>query len=68
MEQIIEAAKKESKTIHALVRLLYNGALRIQDAVGLTFGDITRLKPNKDGFRILKLVAKKSSSRLIPIG
>ena len=32
--------------MHALVRLLYDGALRIQDAVGLTFGDITLVQPD----------------------
>lgn len=46
LNNIFRVAKKESLQMHALVRLLYDGALRIQDAVGLTFGDITLVQPD----------------------
>ena len=48
--------------MHALVLLLYDGALRIQDAVGLTFEDILSIKPNQYGDREIILVAKKTTS------
>ena len=51
--------------MHALVRLLYDGALRIQDAVGLTFGDITLVQPDQDGLRYIRIDAKKTISRKI---
>ena len=49
--------------IHALILLLLQGAMRIQDAVGLTFHDITSLKVNNDGRAKLTLRAKKTNAR-----
>ena len=49
--------------MYALVRLLYDGAMRIQNAIGLTFGDILSLKPNQYGERKLSLPAKKTTGR-----
>ena len=49
--------------IHALITLLMQGAMRIQDAVGLTFRDITSLKADKDGRKKLTLCAKKTTAR-----
>ena len=39
--------------------------MRLQDAVGLTFRDITSIKPNKDGRKKLMLQAKKTTAREI---
>ena len=41
LQEIFEIARNGSKEIHALISLIYKGALRIQDAIGLTFGSIT---------------------------
>ena len=49
--------------VHALITLLMQGAMRIQDAVGLTFRDITSLKADKDGRKKLTLRAKKTTAR-----
>ena len=37
--------------------------MRIQDAIGLKFGDILSLKPNQYGERKLSLPAKKTTGR-----
>ena len=37
LEEIFEIAKKHSAQIHAMVRLLYDMAARIQDVVGMMF-------------------------------
>ena len=37
LEEIFEIAKKHSAQIHAMVRLLYDMAARIQDVVGMKF-------------------------------
>ena len=49
--------------MYALIRLLYDGAMRIQDAVGLKFSDVLSLKPNEHGERKLSLIAKKTTKR-----
>ncbi len=36
---------------------------RIQDLVGISFGDILDAKEDKDGFRIVRFAAKKTTSR-----
>ena len=41
LQEIFEIARNGSKEVFALVSLIYTGALRIQDAIGLTFGSIT---------------------------
>ena len=53
--------------MNALVRLLYDGALRIQDAVGLKFDDILSLKVNQYGERKLFLIAKKTTARSVTL-
>ena len=49
--------------MYVLIRLLYDGAMRIQDAVGLKFSDVLSLKPNEHGERKLSLIAKKTTKR-----
>ena len=63
--QIFEVARANNAQIYSLVKLLHTCALRIQDAVGLTFGQVTQLKVNKSGFRKLKLVGKKTTGRTV---
>ena len=63
MKRIIKTAEKHSPSVHALILLLLQGAMRLQDAVGLTFRDITSIKKNKNGKMKLTLRAKKSSAR-----
>ena len=41
LQEIFEIARNGSKEVHALISLIYTGALRIQDTIGLTFGSIT---------------------------
>jgi len=41
LHELFEIARNGSKEVFALVSLIYTGALRIQDAIGLTFGSIT---------------------------
>ena len=65
LARIFEMARKESPKVHALISLLYTGALRIQDAVGLTFGSVTQLKADQDGYRKLHITAKKSTARTV---
>ena len=51
--------------IYALISLVYAGALRIQDAVGLTFGSITQLEADDDGYVYLHIKAKKTTARTV---
>ena len=51
--------------IYALISLLYTGALRMQDAIGLTFGSITQLEADEDGYFNLYITAKKSTARTV---
>ena len=60
-------AKGNCPRIYALVMLLHSCALRIQDAVGLTFGSITNLVADRNGFRYLELAPKKTSARTVVI-
>ena len=53
--------------MYALIHLLYDGALRIQDAVGLTFGDIILVKPDANGHRYIDIISKKTKERTITI-
>ena len=55
LTSLMELAK-ENKEMYALVRLLYDMGARIQDAVGLTFGQVLGLKP-KNGRRSIHLAA-----------
>ena len=41
LNELFEIARNGSKEVFALISLIYTGALRIQDAIGLTFGSIT---------------------------
>ena len=63
LSRIFAIAQEHSPQIHALISLLFVGALRIQDAVGLTFEQVTKLKPSKGNVRVLKLEAKKTQAR-----
>ena len=47
--------------------MLHTCALRIQDAVGLTFGSITQIRADKDGFRKLFIAGKKTSARTVVV-
>ena len=47
--------------------MLHDGALRIQDAVGLRFEQITKLKPDNKGIKILCLPAKKTTARKVAV-
>ena len=47
--------------------MLYDGALRIQDALGLRFEQVTKLKPDNKGIKILSLPAKKTTARQVPV-
>ena len=47
--------------------MLHDGALRIQDALGLKFEQITKLKPNNKGIKILSLPAKKTTARRVVV-
>ena len=67
LHELFEIARNGSKEVHALISLIYKGALRIQDAIGLTFGSITLPKPDDDGHIKLHIKAKKSSARSIII-
>ena len=68
LAELFEIAKRNSPKIHALVQLLYKGALRIQDVVGITFSKITEAIPDEDGFIEVKFKAKKTSSRVVIYG
>ena len=41
LNELFEIARNGSKEVFALISLIYTGALRVQDAIGLTFGSIT---------------------------
>ena len=43
--------------------LLYGGACRIQDVVGMPFAKITKAAPDKDGYIVIKLEANKTAAR-----
>ena len=67
LDKILETARTKSKKVFALISLLKTCALRIQDAVGLTFGSITQIRPDKDGFRKLFIAGKKTSARTVVV-
>ena len=48
LDEIFAIAKKYSPKYHAMVRLLYDEAARIQDVIGVPFKDILCIKPNKN--------------------
>ena len=68
LAELLEIAKRNSPKIHALVQLLYKGALRIQDVAGITFSKITEAIPDDDGFIEVKFEAKKTTSRVVVYG
>ena len=47
--------------------LLYDGACRIQDVVGMPFSKVTEAIPDEDGAIVVKFEAKKTTSRLVSI-
>ena len=67
LDKILETARTKSKKVFALISLLKTCALRIQDAVGLTFGSITQIRADKDGFRKLFIAGKKTSARTVVV-
>ena len=67
LDQVFQAAEADSPALFALVSLLTVGAMRLQDAVGLTFRDVTAAKPGKDGKRKLLLKAKKTTAREVQL-
>ena len=50
------------------MKLLFNGALRIQDAVGPQFSKLTGPQPNAKGFRMIKFASKKTGAREVLVG
>ena len=60
-------AKNNSRKAYALVMLLYDGACRIQDVVGMPYSKITEAIPDEDGAIVVKFEAKKTTSRLVSI-
>ena len=66
--RLFAIAKQHSPKAHALVQLLYEGALRIQDVVGIPFAKITLAVPDADGFIEVEFVAKKSTKRQVLYG
>ena len=60
-------ARENNPQIYALIFMLHDGALRIQDAVGLKFEQITKLKPDNNDFKILSLLAKKTTARKVAV-
>ena len=65
---MFKIARENSKKWYALVMLLFNGALRIQDAVGPKFSKLTDPQPNARGFRKVKFFPKKSNAREVFVG
>ena len=66
--KLFEIARKHSPKAYALIQLLYKGALRIQDVVGIQFSKITEAIPDADGFIEVKFDAKKTTSRVVVFG
>ena len=67
LQKIFEVARKHSPKIHALISLLKTCALRIQDAIGLTFGTITQQTADEKGYIKLHLAAKKTTARTVTV-
>ena len=44
--------------------LLYGGACRIQDVVGMPYAKITEAVPDDDGCIVVRLEAKKTAARV----
>ena len=63
LDEIFAIANKHSPKYHAMVRLLYDEAARIQDVIGVPFKDILSVKPNKNGNRMITLPPKKLHQR-----
>ena len=45
-QRVLNIAQRHSRKALAMVRLLWEGACRIQDIVGPTFSDVKKIKPN----------------------
>ena len=41
LDKVMALAKAGNPKVYALIQLLYKGALRIQDVIGLKFSDVT---------------------------
>ena len=67
LHEIFEVARTKSPEVYALISLLHTGALRIQDAIGLTFGSVTNLRADKGGCVKLHITAKKSTARFVTL-
>ena len=65
LDEIFAIANKHSPKYHAMVRLLYDEAARIQDVIGVPFKDILSVKPNKNGNRMITLSPKKTASERV---
>ena len=65
LDEIFAIAKKHSPKYHAMIRLLYDEAARIQDVIGVPFKDILSVKPNKNGNRMITLPPKKTASERV---
>ena len=63
LDQVMKVAKEHSPRAYAMVQMLFQGALRIEDIVGPKFKDIKRLNPNAEGLRLMHFKAKKSAFR-----
>ena len=65
LAELFEIAKENSPRAYALIKLLYKGALRIQDVVGIQFSKITEAIQDADGFIEVEFEAKKTTSRVV---
>ena len=63
--ELFKIAEENSPKAYALVQLLYKGALRIQDVIGIPFSKITQAIPDAGGFIEVKFEAKKTTSRVV---
>jgi integrase len=61
--KMLKSAKQHSAGIYALILMMTETGPRIQDLVGISFGDILDAKEDTDGFRIVRFAAKKTTSR-----
>ena len=65
-ECLLRIARSNSPKAYALIQLLYEGGLRIQDVVDIPFDQVLKAPVDARGIRKVKFKAKKSGSRLVP--
>ena len=66
MQELLSIARNDGPKLYALVILLWEGALPVQDVCDIPFSNFTKVQKNEKGNYVVHFVAKKSVARTLP--